>query len=295
MSLILGNSGNVKLRRGNSVTWTEMVVPDDVNPNLNRLGIENAIDNVLIGDRIRMETDDPRGLLFLDSSTWSTGQVERTAAPYVHVNAMGGCRLFREITDAINNDRSSEIRLREFTGAPIEVRFTIRDTIYNTLASVEGFKFNSDRAAIDTTELGDRFRQMYEAGLLSGSGTLDCLFQHSFSTCANGDPVPPKELPLVMMQLIQRVDVGSSFDAALHVTDKDLGGGISVFYQVSAVITRSGVDVRAADITKVAIDFVTTGEYRLLVGDPQGFLLKEDDFYIEKERGLGFLLKEETD
>lgn len=291
MTVLLGNSGNVLLRRANSVTWVTEVSQDDINLSLNRLGIENSVDNVLVGDRIRLETDDPRGLAFLPTTFWSSNQHEKSAAPYVHINAAGGLRLFTTFAHALENNRAHEIQLVDFAGGPLIVNSTIRDTTYNSLGNVESYNFNSDRAAIDTTELGDNFRNMYDAGLLSGSGTLNCLFQHTRYPVDQFD----YELPVVMMQLIQRIDVGSSFSANLFITDKERGGVQNAFYSINAVITRSGIDVRSGDITRVTLDFVTTDEFRLLIGDPLAYLLKEDDFYIEKEKGLGFLLKEETD
>lgn len=291
MTVILGNSGNVLLRRANSITWDETISPDDLTLNLNRVGTERATDNILLGDRIVFETDDPRGLLFLPPTYWSSGQVENSAAPYVHVNAAGGLRLFRTFAEALENNRSNEIILQPFTGEPLQARLTVRDTVYNSLGNVESYTFNSDRSSIDITVLGDDFKAQYEAGLLSGSGTLNCFFQHTRIPSNRFD----YELPIVLMQLLQRIDLGSGFAANLMITDKTFTGKQNAFYQINGVITRSGVDVRAGDLIKVAIDFVTTGEYKLLIGDPLGYILKEDDFYIEKEKGLGFLLKEETD
>lgn len=291
MTVVLGNTGNVLLRRANSITWYEEISPDDIAVNLNRIGTENATDNILLGDRVVMETDDPRGLTFLPTSYWSSGQIEQSASPYVHVNAAGGLRLFRTFAHALENNRANEIALQPFTGDPIDVRLTVRDTVYNSLGNVTSYTFNSDRASIDTTSLGDSFIAQYEAGLLSGSGTFNCLFNHT----RNPENVYDYELPIVMMQLLQRIDLGSRFAANLMITDKDLSGKQNAFYQIEGLITRSGIDVRAGDLVEVVIDFVTTGEYRLLIGDPLGYILKEDDFYIEKEKGLGFLLKEETD
>lgn len=293
MTVFLGTAGQVKLRRANGSNWVTSVNPDDVNPVLNRLGVEGSNDNVLIGDRIQMSTDDERGLLFLPPSLWPSGQVEKSAAPYVHVNSMGGLRLYPTFESSVNNQRSAEYQLVPFDGPPVEVQMRIRDTIYNSLGNVTSYTFNSSREAIDTTTLDDRFRSMYDQGLLSGSGTLNCFFAHGNEVC--GPLALPTEVPLMMMQLIQRIDVGSEFDCSLYITDKDQGGGQSVFYQLTGVVTSSGLQVGATELTRCRIDFVTTGEYRLLVGDPAGFLLQENDFFIQKERGLGFLLTEEKD
>ena len=98
------------------------------------------------------------------------------------------------------------------------------------------------------------------------------------------------------MQLIQRVDVGSEFDLALYITDKAIDPNVdSVFYELKAMVVRAGVQVQAGDIIDCTIDFVTTGEIRLLVGAPADYILKEDDYRIEIEQSLDFLLKEAED
>jgi len=293
--VIIGRSGNIRLRRSSGISWSERIEPDDINTALNRIGFEKSTDNLLVGDRILMETDDSRGLAFIRPEYWSDREVQGGAAPYIHLNAMGGLRLFKDFADAANNNRAAEVRLRRFSGKAIDVRCTVRDTVFNDLGLVERWTFNSDRAAIDITELGSQFREMYDAGLLSGTGTIDCLFATSVASLPDGSITADAELPLMMMQLLQRIDIGAAFDAALHVTDRRLGAGVSVFYGISGIMTKAGIDVSAADATKVALNFVTTGQYRLLVGDPQGYILKEDDFYISTERGLGFILKEESD
>jgi hypothetical protein len=43
------------------------------------------------------------------------------------------------------------------------------------------------------------------------------------------------------------------------------------------------------------MDFVTTGEFHLRIGEPAGYILKEDYDRITKEQDLDFLLMEPTD
>lgn len=295
MTLAIGKQGSVRLGRSSAFQWTEIIRPEDVTTSLNRLGFETAADNLLVGDRLLMETDDPRGLAFLSPAAGSDGEPIAGAVHHVHVNAMGGLRLFRELNDAINNDRSKEVALVEFEGEPIEVRCSVRDAAFNELALVTLWTFDSDRDAIDSSTLEDRFKQLYDRGLISGAGTIECYFVNSEVDQPPGRIPVDAELPLMLLQTIQRIELGSSFQAALHVTDVGKGAAINLFYAITGVITKSGIDVTAEDITKVRISFMTTGEYRLLVGDPRAYILKEDDFYIETERGDGFLLKEESD
>lgn len=291
MTVFLGSTGHIRLRRGSKINYgsfVDVIEPDDVSAVLNRLSFDTALDNLLTGDRLILTTDDPRGLVCFEASAWSTGVVENNISAYINVNPAGGLRFFNNFQDAVNNNRSAELPVYAFTGDPITIDYTIRDTSLNVLGNVTGYSLNTDREAIDVTALSDKFKRQYSAGIISGNGSIDCLFNYE----TTGIP----ETPLLMLQLIQRVDVGSSFDLALYLTDKSLDSSLtSVYYETTAVITRAGVTVNAQDVIECTIDFVTDGEIRLLVGEPSGYVLKEDDQRIELEQSLDFLLKEVED
>lgn len=284
MTLFLGYQGNVRLRRDGKVAVSSFISPDDVNTNLNRVGFDGSLENILTGDRVVITTADPRGLVCFNTNVWSSAQVENSISAYVNVNAAGGLRFFGSFADAVNNIRANEYALASFAGDPLPVQVNIKDSNYNVLGSVTGYTINTDREAIETTTLSDKFRQQYSAGLISGSGSIDCLF----STETTG----VKETPLLMLQLIQRVEIGSTFDCALYITENATQ---SVFYETTAVITRAGVEVRADQVITCSIDFVTTGDIRLLVGSPVGYVLQENDDRIIVEPSLDFLLQETED
>jgi hypothetical protein len=262
--------------------------PDDVNTSLNRLGFDSSYGNLLSGDRIEISTTDARGLVCFTSAAWASGVVEPTISAYVNVNAAGGLRFFASFEDAINNTRANELALYAFTGAAIPVTVSVRDSAYNVLGCVIGYTLNTDREAVDVTTLSDKFRRQYSAGLISGSGTIECAFDYQTSGV--------KETPLLMLQLIQRLDIGSAFDLALYLTDKSVDASVqNVFYEMSAVVTKAGIAVRAGDIIDCTIDFVTTGEIQLLIGEPQGYILQENDDLIILEQSLDYLLQESED
>lgn len=291
MTFFLGTKGNVRLKRGSTnplATLLDQIIPDDVNTSLNRLSFDKALDNILTGDRVDIFTDDARGLVCFPGTTWSDGLVNNGISAYVHVNAAGGLRFFNTFQDAVNNNRANELPLAAFSGDPLQITVRIRDVQYNILGCVQGYEFSTDRSTIDTTTLNDRFRQQFSAGLISGSGRIECAFDYQTSGV--------KEAPLLMLQLIQRIDVGSEFDLALYLTDQTVDPSVeNVFYELQAMVVRSGVQVRAGDIIDCTIDFVTTGEVRLLVGKPGDYILKEDTDRLELEQSVNFLLQEERD
>jgi hypothetical protein len=291
MSVFLGNHGNVRLRRGLRTPYAlleDQIKPDDVNTTLNRLSFDSAVDNLITGDRIDISTTDARGLVCFAAAAWSSAVVEPLISAYVHVNAVGGLRFFYQFENAINNNRAAELTLTTFAGNPLDVNAKVRDVSANVLGNVTSYTLNTDRETIDATSLSDKFRKQYSAGLISGSGSIDCLFDYESTGI--------KETPLLMLQLIHRVDIGSEFDLALYLIDKELNQALTnVYYEMQAMVTQTGVTVDSQDIIRCTIDFVTTGEIRLLIGEPAGYVLKEDDDRIEIEQSLDFLLKEAED
>jgi hypothetical protein len=292
MTYFIGNVGNVRLRRNNEVVLTAEVRDADVTVVLNRIGFDGSVENLLTGDKVTISTDDSRGLLFFTVGSWLDGEgvEQRSFSAYVNVNAAGGLRFFPSFVAAVNNNRALEYTSpKSFAGDPLPVRLVVRDIAANVLGDVKTYTFNTDREGLDTTTLSDKFKRMYSAGLISGAGSIDCFFNNVTSGI--------KETPLLMLQLINRVDIGSEFDLLLSITDSENNpSALDIFYEFSAMVTRSGLEVTATDIISCSIDFVTTGEIKLLVGRPSGYILKEDDDRIAlNQNSLEFLLTEVED
>ena len=291
MTYFLGNVGNVRLRRNSENVLTSIIKDADTIPVLNRVGIEGAIDNLLTGDKITVSTSDARGLVFLPVNSWVDGEgvTFRTFSAFINVNAAGGIRFFPSFQSAVNNDRAQEYTIQNFGGGPLPVQVHVRDISPNVLGDVTSYEFNTDREALETTALSDKFKRMYSAGLISGSGKIDCIFNNQTSGV--------KETPLLALQLINRVDIGSEFDCLLSITDSDNDPSqLDIFYEFTAMVTRSGLQVSTSELITCSIDFVTTGEIKLLVGRPSGYLLKQDDDRIAlNQDNLAFLLTEVED
>ena len=284
MAFYLGNHGNLRLRRGSKFELGKVsasVGPDDINTSLNRIGFEDAVDNLITGDRVILSTTDASGLDFIPGAS-------NDYAAFINVNAVGGLRLYPTFADAINNQRSSEIALEGFTGAALAVDITVRDVRYNVLGNVTSYEFNTSREAIDVTSLSDKYKQQYNAGLLSGTGRIECMFD--YTTTSVDEP------PVVMLQTIQRLDLGCDFDLALYLTDQEVDPNVtSCFYLTTAITTNTGISVQAGGLINCTIDFVTTGEIKLVIGRAADYILKEDDDRIQVEQSLDYLLQEVTD
>ena len=290
---VTGDNGCVQLRRRSGLTMTSEVRPEDINELINRFSFIGAEQNLIQGDRIEISTTDPRGLVFLGPAFWEDGRVHHNAMLYAHINAMGGVRVFRSFADALNNDKHRAANVRHFDGAPIPLTVDIRDTGHHPLGGVTRFTFNTDRAAVETTSLGDLFTEQYSAGNITGSGTIDCLFEAKQQRCGTTGTIGDTELSMLLPQIILRTELGGQFDAILQLLDE--GDGKPVFYEITAITTRTGLTVGTSGVIEVAMDFVTTGEFALRVGEPSGYILKEDYDRIRKEQDLDFLLTEPTD
>lgn len=300
MTFFAGHTGTVRLRRNTqAVSFASEIASDDINTTLQRMGFDGSLENILTGDRITISTTDPRKLICFPASTWpeiidglpvpNSGTVRESIAAYVNVNLYGGLRFFRTFEDAINNNRAVELPLVSFTGGPIPIDVSIEDTDFNTAGSITGFTFQTEREAVETTSLSDKFKQQYSAGLISGSGSIDALF----NPCTQ----LRQESSLLLLQLIQRVEIGSSFEAELFITDQNAyGSDLDVYYQFEAVITRAGVEVRSDSIISASIDFLATGEIKLLVGVAPGYVLQQNQGRIlTKLYDVDALLKEVDD
>ena len=290
MTYFLGQYGKVKLRRKAAGTFISSVLPADVNTILNRFGFDGSVENLLTGDQLVITTTDARGLDFLPSSTWPDGggATLNQVVAYCNINAIGGIRLFETFSAAINNDRSVEYPVEAFTGDAIEISVQIYGSVERVLGDVRSYTFNTDRESLETTTMSDRFKRMYSAGLISGSGSIDCIFNTSNSGLV--------ENPLLMLQLINRTDIGSEFDCYLQLTEDDAyPTAQDIYYEFQAMITRTGIEVAPDQTINCAIDFVTTGDIKLLIGEPSGYILKEDTDRLRLQQNLDFLMTEVTD
>lgn len=290
MTFFLGHYGKIKLSRKSKLAIETFVAPADVNTSLNRFSFDEAVDNIYTGDQIVITTDDARKLDFISPASWEDGSnvTQSQFVAYCNVNTLGGIRLFETFAAAVNNDRTQEYALETFAGDPLPVAVRLYGSTERLLGDVTGYSFNTDRESLDVTVMSDKFRGLYSAGVISGAGSIDCLFSTSNTGLS--------ENSLLMLQLIMRTDIGSDFKCYLQLNESEENNDIpSVYYEFDAMVTKAGIEVRADQAISCAIDFVTTGEIRLIVGEPSGYLLKEDNDRIRLQQGLDFLLTEVTD
>jgi len=287
MTFFLGTKGNVRLRRGTDEsigTLAASIGPDDITTGVNRFSFDGAVDNLLTGDRVEILTTDSRGIDFVPSSYWLTNVTEKDISAFINIDQAGGIRLYPSFADAINDTQANQIALENFNGEPLEATVRVSDIAYNVLGNVTRYEFQNNREQIETTALSDKYKRQLSTGLISGSGRIDCAFDYISSGAL--------ETPKLLLQLIQRLDLGCAFDLALYLTDQSVDLSVeNIFYLLTAVVTNAGVTVQSGDIINCSIDFVTTGKVRLVMDKPSRYLLKEDTDKIGVEHSVDFLLR----
>ena len=281
MTVFAGHYGSIELKRKGSPFVLDLsIVRQDIDFNRKRFALssrqggEIPFGSITTGDRIRIETKDPRGFpfrffknaantSFVDFPKQDIGPLEF----FANVDAMGAIRMYRSFATAIANPNNNYLAVPLEPNAgepPWDVTVTLMPGNYNTLGRVESFTLSTERENVDTTSLGDRFRG-FSASAISGSGTVDCLFEFKNFT--------GQEISAALAELIQKVEIGSKFDGKFYLLrpGRPQPPGYTAiegaYYEVEGMLIRSGVTVTAEQIVECSFDFITTGEFVFRTGD----------------------------
>jgi hypothetical protein len=310
MTVFVGHYGEIELRRiGSSNTLDLDVSVSDLSTSRQRftLGAGNGQDipfgTITTGDRVKITTSDARGLPFrFYRNAANTTYIDNPSAGvlplefYANVDAMGAIRMYRNFADAIANpgSRYLAIPLAKPASSPSwKTRVNLLPGSYNTLGQVEGFQISTDRETVDTTALGNKYKD-FSSSAISGSGSVDCLF--SFKN------VLGQEIPLALSQLIQKIEIGSKFAGKFYILKPGLpqppGYTVTegVYYEVNGILTKSALTLRADELVECSFDFITSGEFKLRVGETPVELTTENNVSIGEEATLDMLgVLRETD
>ena len=287
MTVYLGDNGLVELKRASASGIQVTVGVGDVNPDRRRFSFSEDIQGELItGDQVDIVLV-PRGRLdFIE------GHNKRDWRGYVYIDIMGGIRLYDTFNDAVAGEVTTAVELK-VPSTDQEIFIQTRSSGYSPLAQITSYEFTTERETVDTTTLTDEFRKRFEAGLISGQGRLDCFWDHVNEIC---DPTgcSGAELPSYLAQLCIRLVQGADFFGRFFIYapcgDDPRAGSNSVWYEAECVVTNVTITVPATDIIESSIDFITTGPFKLLVGEPPSYLLTEEPAKLLQEDGSGIFL-----
>ena len=166
MTVYLGDSGGIELQRtSGSVNIT--LLDGDVNVDKRRLSPEEDIQGTLVtGDRVDIATRDGSNLVLIDGHNFNDWR------GYVYVDEIGGIRLYDKYADAIEGALNKALPLVASTEQQ-DLLMQTRGDAYTPLGQITSYEFTTERETVNTTHLGSQFVQQYEAGLISGQGTMN--------------------------------------------------------------------------------------------------------------------------
>ena len=248
MTVFLGAEGGVEIRR--FVDGDEPIVgtltPEDLNLNNNTFAhpfhtpkgpFTTELSPFISGDRVRVTRIDKN----LDGSKKDLVLI-KDAKPsksqefYVAVGVDGRLQCYAQFEDAImKRDRLQLVQHTEDQ----RVRMTPTPGVGRCLANVTSYEFTTDRETVDTTSLGSEFREYYSRGLISGQGSLQCLWNYRPQECVKDDGIV-SDYPHYLLNLVQRVtfqlDV-SAIGIGFNIDELIEGGPCLVELNASLLLT----------------------------------------------------------
>jgi hypothetical protein len=275
MGIYLGNAGAIRLRRMFGYKVTENITTSKVNTTTNTLDLSSPETAFVTGDKVTLTRDSGN----LDFIVGASG----TETYYVHVNTLQGLRFFTSWADALTNADADVQTLQAPTGT-YEITLEKVDQNEKALGQIASFEVSTSRDTEQVASLSESFTRNVST-LISGSGNIECFWNYDSS-------VSLEEQANFFHNLILSQDVQSEFTAALIIKSSDAaavdGEYVSddreFFYLVNALVTNVALSFEAADVVRSRIDFVTTGEIKLLFGNVFN-LLQENASKIELEQG----------
>ena len=287
MGVYFGQSGEIALKRDalQSALQTELD-PYDVNTSTKRFSVDHSSGSLLSGDEVEIETVDGSTLELVNGHSYPDGKW------FINVDPVGGIRLYDTFPKAIEGLQANALTLVT-PSAKKDVLIRTRNERYRHVANVRDFEMTTSREQVDLTNLGDEFRNQYEAGLISGQGTMSCIWEHNYDTGDRkneygSDP----EFPFYLAQLIVRTQQGSDFDGLFYIYRDPNNSAKNVYYEANCIITNVAVSVNPAEVIETRVEFITNGVIRLKTGDTAGYLLQENSDKILQENESRILLEQ---
>ena len=289
MTVYLGDSGAVQIKRKSGEPIRGTLVSGDVSVEKRRFSLaDHDIQGELIsGDQVDIKRTDGGNLQLVADHAYPDWR------GYVFIDQLGGIRLYKDFSSALVGALNSGIELVSPTENQ-QLEISTRASNYNYVGEVISYELTTERDTVDITQLGNQFKQQYEAGLISGQGQLNCYFEYRRGTCDPYVCPPGTEYSMYLAQLCIRLTQGADFIGRYFIynpnSDDSVENNQSVWYDAECVVTNCTISVAATEAIEATINFVTTGQIKLLTGVPPSFLLQEDSAMILQEDGTSRLL-----
>ena len=282
MSVYLGNAGGIEIRRqGEPIRCTLQAADVDVAERRFSIDFDPDYDNprptpLITGDQVELSKVDGSNLELVD------GVTDTDVTRWVHVDMMGGIRLYLTYDAAVNGGIDEAIDLIE-PAADQVITVDVANLRQGCVAQIRSWEITTQRETVNTDILGEEYRQFYDQGMISGQGQLQAIWDYRFDPCVDSFS-STAELPNYFSQLVIRFREGSRFNGTFFIY---ADGNDAVWYEADCICTSVALNFAAGQVIESTVQFVTTGQVAIKQGQPPGYLLQEDDDEIRLEEGDG--------
>ena len=263
------------------------MVPGDVNTTRKRFSVTGVKSNIITGDKVEIERTDGSSNLELVS-----GHTGRDGSWFVHVDDIGGIRLYTTFALAVGGTKANALSL-VVPSSNQQISIKARNTTYRPLARIEEYEFTTQRDQIEISQLGDVFKRQFDNGMIQGQGSMTCFWEHRY-VATDPDYSTGQEFSSYLARLILRVQQGSDFFGRFFLYRESAASANNAWYECEAQITSCSVSIPNVGIIKTQINFITTGEFTLQVGATPGYILQESTDHLLQEDGSKIFLEDDA-
>lgn len=286
MSVYLGYAGSVELDRDSTDAPIKTTLdPSDVNATRRRFAVDFNVSALITGDRVEIATVDGSTLQLVSGHSYPDGSW------YIHIDDAGGIRLYDQFQASLSGQQDDAVQLVTPSAAQ-EITMQTKNDRYRFMARIRDFEITTSRDTIDLTSLGNEFRNQYERGLISGQGSLNCLWESNQSFAGTGYGANQAEFPSYLARLVVRVQQGADFNGRFFIFAGTPDQPESVWYETKCIITNVAVSVSNERAIETRVDFVTSEQIILKQGRPPEYLLQESGDYLLQEDGSRLVLED---
>ena len=266
MALWLGEAGGLRLGRAYAGPAYGLLEAVNVDIAEKRFDLGLAKTSLITGDQVKFTRVDNSGVSGgpLD---FISGVLDTEITLYVNVDGVGGIRLYDLWSNALEGSLDSALTLVAPSGS-YRIAYEVVTNVDLCLAQTTSWTLNTNRDLADFTSLGDAFRQQMGM-LVSGSGDITCFFDANWRL---QDGSYDTESPVYMHQLAIRQEIGSDFTGVFLLKRTDAipldelcnTSDRALFYLANCVVTSVATQLTPGELIQSQIQFVTTGQVRLL-------------------------------
>ena len=288
MPTYLGSGGFIELKRTSMEhSLNASMVPGDVNTTRKRFSVTGVKSNIITGDKVEIKRTDGSSNLELVS-----GHTGRDGSWFVHVDDIGGIRLYTTFALAVGGTKANALSL-VVPSSNQQISIKARNTTYRPLARIEEYEFTTQRDQIEISQLGDVFKRQFDNGMIQGQGSMTCFWEHRY-VATDPDYSTGQEFSSYLARLILRVQQGSDFFGRFFLYRESAASANNAWYECEAQITSCSVSIPNVGIIKTQINFITTGEFTLQVGATPGYILQESTDHLLQEDGSKIFLEDDA-